>query len=169
MIIIVMGVSGAGKSTVGRSLADRLGFQFADADDYHSPHNRAKMARGESLTDLDREPWLAALCAYIEKWHGTGLSCVLACSALKESYRQRLFAASAGDNLLVYLKADFEKIHARLEARQNHFMKANMLRSQFAALEEPAGERTIAVDASLPLATIVAEVTGSISWPLQPK
>lgn len=162
MIIIVMGVSGAGKSTVGRPLAEALDFQFADADDYHSDENRTKMTLGQSLTDQDREPWLAALSDSIQAWQKAGVSCVLACSALKKIYRQRLLQAAANDYLLVYLKSDFDKIHARLLARQNHFMKAEMLKSQFAALEEPdpaEDKNVLVVNAELPLVTIVAHVS----------
>ncbi len=157
MIIIVMGVSGVGKSTVGRKLAESLNFTFADADDYHSLASQKKMSQGEALTDLDREPWLASLAADIARWKENNNSCVLACSALKKAYRQRLYEADS-QLVLVYLKGNFENIRTRLEARQNHFMKAGLLESQFATLEAPdknEAANIIEIDAELPLENIL--------------
>ncbi len=160
-----MGVSGSGKSTVGRKLAELLNFKFADADDYHSSASRNKMAGGEALTDLDREPWLAALATDIAKWNNEKSSYVLACSALKKAYRNRFYQADE-KLVLIYLKSHFENIAARLDARQNHFMKAALLESQFATLEEPDAHESkditlIEIDAELPLETIEAEILKS--------
>ena len=140
-----MGVAGVGKTTVGRLLAEGEGWPFFDADDFHSPASKDKMRRGEGLGDADREPWLAALRAKIDELRATGRSAVLACSALKETYRERLRAGP--DVRFVYLKGSFELIQARIEARAGHYAGASLLRSQYEALEEPAGVPTI--DASL--------------------
>jgi gluconokinase len=144
MIILLMGVSGAGKTTVGRLLARELGWQFADADDFHSPANIAKMARGEPLTDADREPWLASLTATIRKWRDASQDAVLACSALKEKYRETLMAGA--DVKLVYLRGSFDLIEARLSERHGHYMRPQMLQSQFTALEEPTDAIVVDVD-----------------------
>jgi len=140
-----MGVSGVGKTTIGRLLAEGQGWPFFDADDFHSPEGKDKMHRGLGLTDADREPWLAALRAKIDELRGGGRSGVFACSALKEAYRQRLQAGP--DVHFVHLKASFELIKRRLEARTGHYAGVSLLRSQFEALEEPAGVPS--VDASL--------------------
>ncbi len=165
MIIIVMGVSGVGKSTVGRQLANSLNFKFADADDYHSVSSQNKMSQGEALTDLDREPWLASLTADIGLWKEKNNNCVLACSALKKAYRQRFYGADS-QLVLVYLKANFENIRARLEARQNHFMKAGLLESQFATLEAPIKNEAaniIEIDAELPLEEIIDLILSALA------
>lgn len=133
---IVMGVSGCGKTTVGKLLAERLGWDFYDADDFHPPENIAKMAAGIPLNDDDRAPWLSNLHDLISSSLHTGKSGVLACSALKERYRQTLLAGNP-DTKIIYLKGSFELILARMKARTGHYMKSAMLESQFAALEEP--------------------------------
>lgn len=138
MVILVMGVSGSGKTTVGTMLAADLGWPYYDADDFHPPANVAKMARGEPLTDADRAPWLDALRRLIEAWLATGESAILGCSALKDTYRDRLLDDHPAVHV-VYLKGDFATIQKRMSYRQGHFMKAAMLESQFAALEEPEG------------------------------
>ncbi len=127
-VVVIMGVSGAGKTTVGRALAERLGWAFADADDVQPPENVAKMARGEGLTNADREPWLHALVALIDAHHARDEPLVLACSALKSRYRNLLRRPEVQ---FVYLESDPDTIRARLEARTGHYMKAGLLESQF--------------------------------------
>ena len=134
---IVMGVSGCGKSTVGKMLAERLGWDFYDGDDFHPPDNIAKMAADIPLDDADRAPWLARLHDLIAQCLDDRHPGVLACSALKHKYRQILLAGNP-DTQFVYLKGDYETILRRLSSRHNHYMKAEMLKSQFADLEEPA-------------------------------
>ncbi|MEJ2359662.1 MAG: gluconokinase [Deinococcales bacterium] len=144
---MVMGVSGSGKTTVGKRLASRLGFAFADADSYHPQANIDKMAAGVPLTDEDRQPWLERLRALIEKHAAEGRSLVLACSALKESYRRELKRAQPAARVqFVYLEGDFDTILARIRRRKGHYMKANMLQSQFRDLEEPEDAITVDVD-----------------------
>ncbi len=154
MIVIIMGVEGAGKTTIGSLLAHRLGFEFHDADAFHSPANIAKMRAGIALTDSDREPWLEAIHAALLQWLSEGCNIVLACSALKESYRQKLVINQ--DVRLVYLKATYVVIMDRLKARTGHFAGQQLLSGQFADLEEPAD--AIVVDASLPPQQIVQAV-----------
>jgi gluconokinase len=149
---IVMGVSGSGKTTVGTKLASQLGWNFYDADDFHPPANIAKMADGIPLDDEDRTPWLASLHDLISTSLEENLSGVLACSALKERYRQTLMDGNKNVQL-IYLKGSFVLLQSRMSARSGHYMKPSMLQSQFAALEEPADALT--VDASLPVGEIV--------------
>ena len=149
--IVVMGVSGAGKSTVGKLIAARLDCPFRDADSFHPPANIAKMSRGEPLTDEDRWPWLQAIAAWIGEQRASDATCVVTCSALKRSYRDIVTDRQRADVRLVYLKGDFDLIETRLKARSGHFMPPGLLRSQFAALEEPgADERaiTVSIDAA---------------------
>jgi gluconokinase len=134
IVVVVMGVTGAGKTTVGRLLARGLGCEFLDADDYHPAANVAKMRAGRPLTDEDRAPWLARLNEVLHAHAGRGV--VLACSALKQRYRERLFAGIP-DGRLVYLRGTKALIASRLEARRGHYMNPALLDSQFAALEEP--------------------------------
>lgn len=159
MIILVMGVAGAGKTTVGRLLADTLGFDFADADEFHPPANVAKMSRGVPLTDADRGPWLDALAAAIDGWIADGRPVVLACSALRESYRRRLLRDPERTRL-VYLKGAPALLRARLEQRVGHFAKSDLLQSQLAALEEPGDALT--VDVAAPPAAVVAAIRGAL-------
>jgi gluconokinase len=140
-----MGVVGAGKTTVGRLLAQKLGWQFADADDFHSNANKTKIARGIPLTDSDREPWLAALHSAMERWNAEGQNAVLACSALKERYREQL---QAGPVRFIYLKGNPELIAARLHSRRGHYATDAILQSQFADLEEPHAATTVTIDKS---------------------
>src|SRR5512142_3037918 len=135
MIIVIMGVAGAGKSTVGQLLAAELSCEFLDGDSLHPPANIEKMTRGIPLTDTDRAPWLAAIHARIVESFQRGQSLVVACSALKERYRETL--ADGVSITWVYLRGSEEIIRARLLERQHHFFKAQMLTSQFADLEEP--------------------------------
>lgn len=136
MVVLVMGVSGSGKTTVGELLAERLGCEFADADDYHPPANVEKMRAGVALTDADRSPWLDLLRDLIRDRLAAGDDLVLACSALRAAYRDRLLAAD--DRVaIVYLKGDHELIRLRLANRAGHYMDSRLLDSQFATLEEP--------------------------------
>jgi gluconokinase len=136
VIVVVMGVAGAGKTTVGRALAARLGWPFADADAFHSAGAVAKMARGEGLTDADRAPWLGRLRALIERHLAEGRPLVLACSALKARYRRTL--AREGEPVrFVWLDAPADALVERLESRPGHFAGADLLDSQLAALEPP--------------------------------
>lgn len=132
MNVIIMGVAGSGKSTVGSLLARELGWRFFDADDFHSDANRRKMSQGIALTDADRAEWLAALRTVLEE-HAP---CVLACSALKEAYRRVL--QMDGRVRFVFLKGTYEQIRTRLALRKGHFMPLELLKSQFETLEEPA-------------------------------
>ena len=154
MIVIVMGVTGAGKTTVGRLLAEQLGWEFADADDFHPPSNVEKIRRGIALTDADRKPWLARLRAAITQWIAEGRNVVLACSALKRSYRQEL--AAGPDVRFVYLKGNVELVEARLRERHGHFAGEQILAGQFADLEEPEGAVTVDIASTPP--EIVAEI-----------
>jgi gluconokinase len=154
MIVIVMGVTGSGKTTVGKMLAQRLGSEFADADDFHSAANKDKMHRGIPLTDADRLPWLVSIHDYLAKEDGERRSVVLGCSALKQSYRTIL---SDGLSVqLVYLKGTYEVIDAHLRARKGHFADDKILAAQFADLEEPTD--AIVVDVRLEPEQIVDEI-----------
>jgi gluconokinase len=146
MVILVMGVSGSGKTTVGRRLADRLGAAFIEGDAYHPAANVAKMERGEPLTDADRRPWLEALRAVIEDLLERSETGVVACSALKARYRARLHVDHPRVRL-VYLEGDAATIRARMEARADHFMPPGLLQSQFDALEPPTdADVTVSID-----------------------
>lgn len=154
MIVIVMGVVGAGKTTIGRLLAEELVWDFADADDFHPVSNVEKIRHGMALNDEDRKPWLEALRLAITGWIGEGRHMVLACSALKRSYRQQL---EVGPEVrFVYLKGSADLIVERLRARHGHFADAQILASQFADLEEPAEAAT--VDIAATPQQIVAEI-----------
>ncbi len=160
MVVIVMGVSGCGKTTVGRVLADRLGCAFLDADDFHPPENVAKMRGGVALDDHDRAGWLDRLRAEIERHLAAGTSAVLACSALRERYRARL--RHEGEPVhLAYLRGDFETIARRLEARAGHYMPAALLCSQFETLEEPA-HGAIVVPVALPPAEAAERIANAL-------
>ncbi|MES2693014.1 MAG: gluconokinase, GntK/IdnK-type [Verrucomicrobiota bacterium] len=159
VVVLLMGVSGSGKTTVGLQLAQELGWSFRDADDFHPPENVAKMSAGMPLTDEDRAPWLAAIRAYIAACLSRGESAVVTCSALKKTYRD----AAIPDRervKLVHLEGDFDLILDRMRARKDHFMKPQMLESQFATLEPPASALTVNI-ARTP-AEIVAEIRRSL-------
>src|SRR5271169_6739476 len=155
MVIVLMGVSGAGKTTIGRILADALGWRFCDADDLHSPANRARMAQGIALTDADRAPWLAAIHALIATSISKDFSLVLACSALKQSYREEIVADPERVKI-VYLRGSRELIAARIAERKHHFMNQNLLDSQFDTLEEPRD--VVVADVEATPETIVANI-----------
>ena len=154
MIVIIMGIVGAGKTTVGKLLASQLGWEFADADDFHPPSNVQKIRDGIALTDEDREPWLDRLRGAIARWIAAGKSVVLACSALKRSYRAELLQGP--QVRLVYLKGIAVLIADRLRSRHGHFAGESILASQLADLEEP--EKTITVDISDTPEQIVTEI-----------
>lgn len=141
-----MGPAGSGKTTVGGLLASQLGWEFADGDNFHSPANIEKMSRGVPLDDNDRIPWLDAIHEAMEQWNAQRRNVVLACSALKESYRERLLINLAVR--LVYLKGPYDLLRQRLHARKGHYATEQILTSQFADLEEPADAITIDVDRS---------------------
>ncbi|MGA7882138.1 MAG: gluconokinase [Terrimicrobiaceae bacterium] len=136
MIIVIIGVSGSGKTTIGQGVAEALDWGFSDADDFHSPANVRKMKSGIPLTDEDREPWLRDLRAAIERWKRSEAGHVLACSALKESYRE-ILGQNDPDVKFVYLRGAFDLIARRLMERKGHFFDPALLRSQFEALESP--------------------------------
>jgi gluconokinase len=154
MIVIVMGVTGSGKTTVGELLAKRLGSEFADADDFHSAANKDKMHRGIPLTDADRMPWLVSIHEFLAKANRESRSVVLGCSALKQSYRQTLREKLSVK--IVYLKGSYEVIDEHLRARKGHFADDKILAAQFADLEEPTD--AIIVDVQLEPDQIVDEI-----------
>lgn len=145
VIVILMGVAGSGKTTVGTLLAQRLGWRFIEADDYHSSQEIQHMLAGQPLSDAERQPWLAQLRQVLADCLARNESAVLACSALRESYRRQL-TVDAQAVRFVYLKGDPAVIRQRLRSRSGHFAKENLLASQYATLEEPADAVTIAVD-----------------------
>jgi gluconokinase len=149
--LIVMGVSGSGKTTIAKGLADRLGWRFADGDGFHPPSNVAKMSAGHPLTDEDRWPWLQAIADEIDRVSATGGRVVIACSALKRAYRTVL-VHGRDDIRIVYLDGSKELIRARMNARKDHFMPPTLLDSQFATLEPPGPDENplrVSIDASV--------------------
>jgi gluconokinase len=157
---VVMGVSGCGKTSVGRALASRLGWDFYDADEFHSLQNIAKMKGGIPLDDADRAPWLETLHELISACLEMGRPGVLACSALKERYRQALLAGNPGVQI-IYLKGSYDLIWARMAARPEHYMKPHMLQSQFAALEEP--EDALVVGVERPFSEVIEQIMAAIA------
>jgi gluconokinase len=155
MFVIIMGVSGSGKTTIGKGVADALGCRFYDGDDYHPPSNVAKMASGMPLNDDDRSSWLDALAGLVRDGLGRGENGVIACSALKEKYRQVL-RVDGKRVAFVYLKGSYKTILARMEKRHAHYMKPAMLESQFEALEEPEG--ALVEDITLTPAVIIRDI-----------
>jgi gluconokinase len=144
VIVVLMGVTGAGKTTIGVRLAQRLGWDFVDADSFHSPANVEKMKQGIALDDADRGPWLRSLHEAMEGWAVERMNVVLACSALKRIYRDELCVT--GQTKFVYLKGSYDLIYQRLRQRHGHFASAAILASQFAALEEPDDAITVDID-----------------------
>ncbi len=158
IIVVAMGVSGSGKTTIGRALAAALGAEFLEGDKFHPEANIAKMSRGEPLDDADRWPWLDRMAHELARAKAEGRSVVLASSALKRSYRDRL-RRGARDLRIVYLKGDKELIRRRIEARKHHFMPPGLLDSQFAALEEPGpDESPIVIDVAPPLDILMGQL-----------
>ncbi|KAK2513843.1 Idnk [Columba guinea] len=179
VLVVVMGVSGSGKTTVGSRLAAKLGWKFYDADDYHSPENKKKMAEGIPLNDEDRIPWLCALHDTLRREDSSRQDAILACSALKKMYRQVLVSGASaiksnqsqqpGENaalkiLFVHLDGPMDIIAGRLEKRRGHFMPPELLKSQFDTLEPPSAPEsfiTVSLEKSLP--EIVLEIERAIS------
>ena len=159
LVVVVMGVSGCGKSTVGLALAQRMGWRFVDADDFHPSANVEKMRAGIALTDDDRAPWLSKLNAVLRHSAAKGQSIVLACSALRERYRVML-ADRLPDLRVVHLTGSFELIEARLKARQHRYMPAALLQSQFNTLEPPTNALTL--DIARPVGEIVEEAAARL-------
>ena len=158
MVVVIMGVSGVGKTTIGQALAQELHWRFADADDFHPAANVAKMRDGIPLGDADREPWLQSLHDAIAGWIARQQSVVLACSALKQSYRQKLLEGP--EVKLVFLHADFSCIAKRLAERRGHYMNPALLKSQFDTLEVP--REAISVDVGGPVSDAVATVRAAL-------
>lgn len=157
MIVILMGVSGSGKTTIGTLLAEKAHAIFADGDTYHSPENKAKMARGHALNDDDRLPWLQTLNALMLGWFEDHKDAVLACSALKESYRETLVhGLPDGSNVFVMMGGSRELIAERLAERHGHYMNPKLLDSQFATLETP--EKALCVVNDRPPEVVVDEI-----------
>lgn len=156
-VVLLIGPSGAGKTTVGTALAERLGWAFEDADAYHSAEAVAKMARGAGLTDADRAPWLARLAELIDARIGSGAPTVLACSALKASYRQRLVRPGV---IVVWLDVAEKVLAERLAGRAGHFAGPELLASQLAAFEPPAD--ALRVDAAQPVGAVVGEIVRAL-------
>jgi gluconokinase len=155
--IVVMGVAGSGKSTVGSALAERLGCPFLDGDDHHSPANVAKMAAGIPLDDADRAPWLDALNQLLRARNADGAGCVLACSALTDAHRRRLGQGVDG-LVFVHLVIDEPTARRRLRERQGHYMPESMIAGQFDTLEEPGRAAALRVEAVSPVDVIVEQV-----------
>ncbi len=153
-----MGVSGVGKTTIGKALAQELHWRFAEGDDFHSAANIAKMHAGIPLTDEDRAPWLQSLRSAITGWLAAGENIVLACSALKTSYREVLQVSP--EVKFVYLRGGYELIAQRLASRHGHYMNPHLLRSQFDTLEEP--KDTVTIDVGPPVAQIVKETRAAL-------
>ena len=162
LIIVVMGVSGCGKSTIAERLAQQLNTGYKDADALHPERNIELMSKGRALTDGDRLPWLESVSAYGQQQVGNGQACIIACSALKRSYREIL--NGAGRVLYVYLHGSRALILSRLQSRQGHFMSEQLLQSQFDALEvpDPASEQVISVDIDTDIENIVASAAAQV-------
>ena len=160
---VIMGVSGSGKTTVGRALAAALGCPFLDGDDFHPPENVAKMARGIPLTDADRAPWLRRLATLIEQHLEERQDVVMACSALKRAYRQVLRVDERVR--FVFLHGEFDLLQQRLEQREGHFMQADMLESQLAALEVPAPDAALHLSVRHDVDTLVRAILRAASAP----
>ena len=160
--LVVMGVSGSGKTTFAEALAEHTGWPFQEGDDLHPAQNVAKMKSGHPLTDADRAPWLAAIADHIDAWRGAGLTGIVTCSALKRAYREQL-ASSHADVRFVYMHGERALLADRLRARQGHFMPASLLVSQLATLEPPdAAEDAITVDIAQSMPDQLAVVTQAL-------
>ena len=162
-VLVVMGVSGSGKTTVATLLAERLGWPFAEGDDFHPAANVAKMQGGMPLTDADRMPWLRAIAGWIDSRRLAGSGGIVSCSALKRAYRAILIGERQ-DVRLIYVRGSQALIGARIAARHDHFMPASLLQSQFDTLEEPAAdERPIIADTALTPAAMVEQVLAGLT------
>jgi carbohydrate kinase (thermoresistant glucokinase family) len=167
-VIMLMGVSGCGKSTTGAALSRTLGWPFRDADSFHPPANVAKMSRGVPLTDEDRWPWLAAIAQWIDARCEAGERGIVTCSALKRAYRDRI-VGTRSDVRLVYLKGDMHVIGQRLQGRKHHFMPASLLESQFATLQEPdADEGALIVSIAMPPRRVVGTIIARLGLEKSP-
>lgn len=155
--LVLTGVSGAGKSTVGRALADRIGAVLLDADDFHTAEARQQMAHGVALEDVDRDPWIDRLVAELARRAEAGERVVLACSALRRRHRARL-AAATDDVAFVHLEVGRAELERRLAARAEHFMPAELLQSQLDSLEHPDGEHHAVVDGEAPVEDVVDQI-----------
>jgi len=160
MIVVVMGVSGSGKTTIGTALATRLRWAFVEGDDWHPPQNVAKMSAGTPLADEDRFPWLDRINAELRAREARGENVVATCSALKQSYRDRLTRGLARWQL-VFLHGSFELLSRRMAERKHRFMPASLLQSQFATLEPPV--QAIAVDVAEPLERSVDRISAALA------
>lgn len=168
VVVAVMGVSGSGKTTIGRALAERLGWPYQEGDELHPPANVEKMSHGIPLTDEDRWPWLRKVAEWIDNQLAKGQPGIITCSLLKRSYRQLVIDERSGVRLL-YLRGDQHVIAGRLEARKGHFMPASLLRSQFETLEEPApSEHALVVEVHGVVAETVADALRAVEASLQP-
>lgn len=159
MIIVIMGVSGCGKTTIGKSLSKKINLPFYDADDFHTDANIEKMKNGQALNDDDRKPWLESLSTHILKWESSS-GAILACSALKEKYRVILSSKIANINW-VYLSGSFDVIKNRLEQRNQHYMKSTLLKSQFDTLEVP--NYGLHISNKKPINEIVSIITSKLN------
>jgi gluconokinase len=161
MVVVIFGVSSAGKTTIGEALARELGWKFSDADDFHPPSNVEKMRSGVPLTDEDRQPWLESLRQLIKKSLTASEEMVLACSALKKKYRDRLKVSD--EVKFIFLRGDRERIAKQLGQRRGHFMNPDLLERQFADLEEPSpSENAIVVELGKRPAELVEEIQTSL-------
>jgi gluconokinase len=166
-VLVVMGVSGSGKSTIGTQLALRLHWEYEDGDWFHPARNIDKMHAGIALTDEDRAPWLIAIADFVDRTRYAGGHAVVACSALKRRYRT-VIVGNRPDVRLIYLKGDIELIARRIAVRHEHFMPPSLLQSQFAALEEPGpDEKAIVVSIEPPPREIVAHILEKLKMPSQ--
>lgn len=156
-VFVLMGVSGSGKTTIGKALAQKLGCSFYDGDDFHPPENVAKMANGIPLNDADRRPWLARLHDLIAEYEARGETAVLACSALKKQYRDQLRMGNETIRF-IFLYGSFDTIWQRMQTRPGHYMKADMLQSQFDALEAPDPTEALQIDIANSVAQIVTAI-----------
>ncbi|MBE9128673.1 gluconokinase [Coleofasciculus sp. LEGE 07092] len=157
-----MGVAGSGKTTIGQALAQTLGWNFSDADAFHSQAAKEKMAQGLPLNDEDRKPWLEAMQSAIDHWLMIGQNTVLACSSLKLWYRDVLRCSDPRVKL-IYLQGSFSLFFERLKHRPNHYMKETMLQSQFDTLEEPSSSEAIYIDASQPPQAIAQKIVNHLN------
>lgn len=161
MIILIMGVAGAGKTTIGRQLAGTLGWRFCDADEFHSPEHIEQLRRGIPLTDEDRRPWLAKIHAAIGDWIDRQESVVLACSLLKSAYRATVLEGYGDHVTIIYLKAGRSLLQQRLAHRTGHFMGEALLASQCAILEEPTD--ALVIDAAEPARVIIGHIRAALN------